>query len=104
MLLVCKDSHPVKSSVIFLPVIDMDPKGLSCIYSTLKFTTTQAKTHNCKPVNTFDQPLWLKAHGIIENESEDSGLHNVVLRLGGFHTQMSFVGMDWPSHVSLRSG
>ena len=36
---------------------------------------------------TFDQPLWLKATGIIN----DANL-NIVCRLGGFHTSMSFLG------------
>ena len=36
---------------------------------------------------TFDQPLWLKAVGIIA----ESGL-KIVARLGGFHTTMSFLG------------
>ena len=36
---------------------------------------------------TFDQPLWLKATGIVE----DAKL-NVVCCLGGFHTLMSFLG------------
>ena len=70
-------------------MIDKDPNDLSCIYSTLMFTTNQAKTHNCQPVITFDHPMWLKAHRIAGNE--DSDLHNVVVRLGGFHTQMSFL-------------
>ena len=37
---------------------------------------------------TFDQPLWLKATGIIE----ESNLA-IVARLGGFHTVMSFLGV-----------
>ena len=39
------------------------------------------------PCVTFDQPLWLKACGIIE----EAGL-DIVARLGGFHTLMSYLG------------
>ena len=43
----------------------------------------------CVPVMcvTFDQPLWLKAYNIIE----EAGL-DIVARLGGFHTLMSYLG------------
>jgi len=37
-----KGSHPGKSSVAFLPMIDMDPTNMSCIYSTLKFVEAHA--------------------------------------------------------------
>ncbi len=39
------------------------------------------------PCITFDQPLWLKGVEIIEAKSR-----NIVSRLGGFHTKMSFMG------------
>ena len=39
------------------------------------------------PCLTFDQPLWLKACGIIEEVGLD-----IVARLGGFHTLMSYLG------------
>ena len=38
------------------------------------------------PCVTFDQPLWLKAIGIIEDPNPD-----IVCRLGGLHTMMSFL-------------
>ena len=43
----------------------------------------------CVPVTcvTFDQPLWLKAYSMIE----EAGL-DIVARLGGFHTLMSYIG------------
>ena len=42
MQTISKGSHPGKSSVTFLPMIDMDPTNMSCIYSTLKFVFSQA--------------------------------------------------------------
>ena len=41
---------------------------------------------------TFDQPLWWKAKTIIEHEPLNSNIKCIVLRLGGFHLQMSFLG------------
>lgn len=92
MQLICKGDHPGQSSITFLPMIDMDPTNMTCIYSTLKFVCKQAKQYDVTPIITFDQPLWWKAMSIIENEPLDSDLHDVVLRLGGFHIEMSFLG------------
>ena len=58
----------------------------------MKFVCDQAKKHNVTPIPTFDQPLWWKAMCIIQEEPEQSSLKSVVLRLGGLHLQMSFVG------------
>jgi len=77
-----------EDSINFLPIIDLNPSDENCIYSTLIFVIDQAKQMNVKtPCITFDQPLWLKATGIIE----EAGL-DIVCRLGGFHTMMSFLG------------
>ena len=70
-----------------LPIIDLDPSSLSCIYSTTNFVRDQAKhLHVETPVLTFDQALWLKATEIINEKSI-----KIVLILGGFHL-MSFLG------------
>lgn len=92
MQMVHTGNHPGLSSVIFLPMIDMDPNDMNCIYSTLMFVSSHASKYNSTPVITFDQPLWWKAHIIVESQPEESPLHNVVVRLGGFHAQMSFLG------------
>ena len=92
-----KDSHQ-KSSVLMLPIIDLNPSNPTCLYSTLRFVESQAKALGIKtPCITFDQPLWYKAVGIIENENL-----NIVCRLGGFHLLMSFIGSI--GHVMAGSG
>jgi hypothetical protein len=63
---------------------------MTCIYSTLIFVAKQARTHHVTPVLTFDQPLWWKAMTIVETPTSD--LQDIVLILGAFHTQMSFLG------------
>lgn len=89
---VMNDGYPGKSSVVFLPMIDMNPNDLTCINSTLHFVSKEAKTHSFTPILTFDQPLYWKAMHIVELEPMDSPLKSVILRLGGFHLEMSFAG------------
>ena len=81
----------MKSSVQFLPMIDMDPSNLTCIYSTLSFIVDHTKRYNLIPIITFDHPLWWKALLIVLNEPGDSDMKSIVLRLGGLHIQMSFL-------------
>ena len=95
-------SHPGMSSIVFLPIINMDPTNMSCIYSTLHFLCDQARKCNTAPIITFDQPLWWKSRTIIDNESTSSELKSIVLRLGGLHVQMSFLGCI--GHLMTDSG
>ena len=87
--------------MFFLPMIDMSANNMSCIYSTLKFISSQAQKQNVTPVVTVDQPLYLKALSIIYAEGSD--MKNVVLRLGTFHLQMSFLGAFGYLYVRLGS-
>lgn len=96
-------SHKGQSSVVFLPMIDMNPSDEICINSTLQFLTQHAKRHDLStPIVTFDQPLWWKAFRIIHTEPEESELRNVIVRLGTFHALMSFVGSI--GHLMAESG
>lgn len=80
--------YPGQSIVHMLPIIDLDPTDMSCIYSTLLFVIIQAGELNIPtPILTFDQPLWLKAMEIVTALDL-----KIVLILGGFHTLMSYVG------------
>ena len=87
--------HPGKSSVMFLPMIDMNPTDASCIYSTLMFISEHAHRYNVQPIITFDQPLWWKAFLNTATEQPNSDIRNIVLGLGGFHTEMSLLGSIW---------
>ena len=102
MQLVHHGNHPGRSSVMFLPMIDMNPSDVICVYSTLKFVREHAHRHDVTPIITFDQPLWWKALMIIETEPEESDLRDIVLRLGGFHTEVSFLGCI--GHLMAASG
>lgn len=82
------DHSHSKGKVLFLPIIDLNPSDETCIYSTLLYIQRQAeKLDISTPCLTFDQPLWLKAVEIIKAKAM-----NIVCRLGGFHTLMSFMG------------
>ena len=65
---------------------------MGCIYSTLKFVEAQCKRQHNTPIITFDRPLWWKAQLIVESEPPGSELRSIILRLGGFHAEMSFLG------------
>ena len=85
---VSSGDYPGKSHTQLLPLIDLDPNNLSCIYSTLSFVVKQARHLNVKtPCMTFDLPLWQKSLEITTASSFD-----IVLILGGFHMMMSYMG------------
>ena len=102
MQIVHTGEYPGQSSVIFLPMIDMDPGNMSCVHSTLQFICQHASRHGVTPIITFDQPLWWKSLQVIESQPENIPLRSIVLKLGGFHTQMSFVGCI--GHIMAGSG
>ena len=103
MQAVHEGNHTGKSSVLFLPMIDMTPSDVTCVMFTLNFVSRHAKSHDIlTPIITFDQPLWLKAFSIVNTEPADSEVRNVVVRLGAFHAQMSFLGAI--GHLMAESG
>ena len=87
-----KGEHTSVSSVMFLPIIDLNPSDMNCVYYTLRYISTHFRRHNIAPIVTFDQPLWLKAVIIQYSVSPDNGIRSLVVRLGGFHTKMSLLG------------
>ena len=83
--------HPGATSILFQPMIDMEPGNLNCIFSTLQFLCNNARHYNVKPIITFDQTLWLKSHEVIGSQAA-SAFHHIILQLGGFPILMSFPG------------
>uniref|UniRef100_A0A0L8GRA9 Uncharacterized protein n=1 Tax=Octopus bimaculoides TaxID=37653 RepID=A0A0L8GRA9_OCTBM len=84
--------HPGQSSTMFLPMVDMNPRDMTCVNSTLHFVAEYGKLYGATPVLPFDRPLWFKTTIIAESAGEESHLHPMVLRLRGFHIPMSFLG------------
>ena len=83
-------------------MIDLDPSDSSCIYTTMKCVSSQARRYDSTPILTFDQPLYWKALTIIYSQPDGSDLKGMVLRLGGFHMQMSCPGSI--GHLMAGSG
>lgn len=71
MQMVQQGPHTSKQAVNFLPIIDMNLTDYTCINSTLHFICKDAAKHNAAPT-IIDNPLYLKARTIIENEPESS--------------------------------
>jgi len=68
------------ADIRMLPIIDMNPNDMTCIYTTLCFVEKQAELSNMETACiTFDQPLWIKAVEITQ-----SMRMNVVCRLRGY--------------------
>ena len=99
---VCDGQYPGKSSVLFLPMIDLDSTDTTCVYSTLLFVSKRAKRYGFTPILTFYRPLWWKVLNIILNEPSGSDVKSIVLRLGGFHIEISFLG--YIGHLVAGSG
>ena len=78
------------SRIEILPFINLDPTNLSTIYTALCFAQELCEKNNKTTcLVTFDQPLFQKASEIV---ASSSNLDKVILRLGGFHLMMSYLG------------
>ena len=66
------------------------------------FVSSQAKRHAVTPVITFDQPLFWEALTINWSNPVDNDLKKIIIRLGAFHIQISFLGAK--GHVISGSG
>ena len=86
----CK--YPGKSSVQFLPMIDMNPRDKTCILSILDYLCCLSSENNTLTIITFDQPLFWKASEIVNAVTDDSPIGDVILLLGTFHTFMNVLG------------
>ena len=83
--------RPGKSSDIFPPLIDRTPNDPTYVRSTLEYLSDHARRHRVTPIIPFDQQPWWIAYMIIESQPAESLLHQIVLVLGGFHTELSFL-------------
>ena len=85
------NGHYECTTVIFNPMVPLNPDTNEAIYCTMRFVVDQGKKIGlCCGTLTFDQPLYLKANHI--NYSFPDEFVSVHLRLGGFHQLMSFLG------------
>ena len=81
------------SKVITLPFVNLPPSSLDAIYTVLKFAANKCKKYGQQTCFVpFDQPLYVKAVDMVAASANDNDLLSVVVRLGGFHLLMSFMG------------
>ena len=79
------------TSVIYNPMIPLNPQTNEAVFSTMCFVLNEARKHGqCCAMLTFDQPLYIIAYRIKQDSGEE--FHNIFLRLGGFYQLMSFLG------------
>ena len=71
----------------FLPMIDMDPTNVSCVF----LLSSLALRYGATPVLIFDQPCGGKPRRSL-TMSHLTVPRSIVLRVGGFHTEMSSLG------------
>ena len=95
-----RGEHPKPSSFHFLPLIDLQPSNIDCVYSTLAYIKQECKKMNCYPVVTFDQPLYIKAISL--TKAEHSDVSGIFVRLGTFHLMMSILACI--GHIMKGSG
>lgn len=78
------------SHINCLPFINEPPSQLTTINTALHYAVTESRKLKQKICFvTFDQPLYFKARTIV---AQDKELKDVVVRLGGFHLLMSYLG------------
>ena len=84
------DTDISQAHVAILPFLRLNPSSLDAIYSVLLFSIDECKRHGQQTcIITFDQPLYAKATEMVAANRE---LLSVVIRLGGFHLLMSYLG------------
>ena len=79
------------STIIYNPMVPLNPSTWEAVYSTMVFIKKQAENvgQHCA-ILTFDQPLYYKAYCV--KQEHDVEFQNMFVRLGGFHQLMSFLG------------
>lgn len=95
MQMVSKIINKEKTSVTYLPFINSPPNEYSTVHTSLQYALNNSQEAGATVCFvTFDQPLYLKAREIT--------CGTIVVRLGGFHTLMSFMGCI--GHTMAGSG
>lgn len=90
-----KNKQFSQTKIIPLPFVNDLPSKYDTIYTVLLQAAEKCKLSGQKQTFvTFDQPLYVKAKEILACRTDDTNneLNCIILRLGGFHTLMSFMG------------
>lgn len=81
-----------QSRIVYLPFLNNPPSDYDTIYTVLSLAVERISNKKRKTAFvTFDQPLYWKAKEILHS-TDNPEFKNLVIRLGGFHLAMSFLG------------
>lgn len=81
-----------QSKILALPFISLPPTEYNTVLSALNYAAEETKkSKQTMCFVTFDQPLYIKAKDIVSS-NQNGDLSNVIVRLGGFHLLMSYLG------------
>ena len=84
--------HYECSKIVCLPFINAPPSDADTVFTSLLAAKEKCESLNLKScIVTFDQSLYWKARDMVMN-SQNPELSDVIVRLGGFHLLMSFMG------------
>ena len=93
MKIICKQEFVECTKVMALPFVMNPPSDLDTIYTCLCMAADISKENGKEfTMVTFDLPLYMKALQITLSLPPESKLKNVIIRLGGFHLIISFMG------------
>ena len=80
------------SRILAVPFINRGVSNVTSIYSALTFACKQSSLHHQPCIVTFNQPLYIKARSMVASQPEGSELKSAIIRLGGFHLLISYLG------------
>ena len=80
------------ASLIFLPILNLDPTDNTCLWSTLNYFVDYCERYRVIPFLTFDRQLWDKAFKMIQAAPHGHRVKTIRLILGLFHVELSFLG------------
>lgn len=75
-----------------MPFINLSASNLTTLYSALIYAACESKKHGQMCIVTFDQPLFMKSIEMVKSAEQNSDISGIIVRLGGFHLLMSYLG------------
>ncbi|GBN50756.1 hypothetical protein AVEN_185748-1 [Araneus ventricosus] len=92
-----------KSAVIPFPFVNLQPSDPISINTCLHVSAEECRKLQQRCIVTFKLPLFIKAIDIVSQADEIDELSKVIVRLGGFHLLMSYMGAVAKSWVAVAS-
>lgn len=93
MNILTKGVYSEKTKIVPLPFINAPPSNYNTVFTALTYAADLCeKVNQHSVIVTFDQPLYWKAREIVASAPADSRISKCIVRLGGFHLLMSYIG------------